>query len=238
MINSLRTQVDPLSRQVSELTAQVQEYSSDIATKDSQIAEISSYTEALKGQMEELKEQSAGLTAELSNKSALVDKLNSDMEAYNLTFGDLTDVFKKYQGLTPGTKAGLTEVFNEDLNVRSFLSSGAQWGHIQALWEFTQQKINNEDFSDVRTLNEIFRYFLDFHNSSYPSPIYALLDTKPGDAFDEEQHTKVMSREERKNAFFAKKPAGNEGGSVKEVVLCGYKNLRNGRVLKQSMVKV
>ena len=86
-------------------------------------------------------------------------------------------------------------------------------------------------------LNEIFAYFLDFHNSSYPSPLYALLDTKPGDAFDEDQHTKIMTREERKAAFFDKKKATVEG-PIKEVVLYGYKNLKNGRVLKPSIVRV
>ncbi|MBQ7783183.1 MAG: hypothetical protein IJ368_04360, partial [Oscillospiraceae bacterium] len=172
-------------------------------------------------------------------KTTEVEELNKQLEAYNLTFGDLTSMFEKFKNLSPMTKNGLKEVFNEDLNVRSFLSSGAQWGHIQALWEFTQQKINDEDFTDVDTLNKIFAYFLDFHNSSYPTPIYALLDTKPGDQYNEDEHVKLMSREERKAAFFDNKKKGAVSeGPVKEVVLRGYKNLRNGRVLKQSVVRV
>ena len=167
-----------------------------------------------------------------------MEQLNSDIEAYNTTFGDLTNVFEKFKNLAPGTKARLREVFPDNINVRSFLSSGAQWGHIQALWDIAQDKVLNEDFSDLNTLNYIFKYFLDFHNSSHPTPLYALLDTKPGDAFDEEQHSKVMSREERKNAFFAKTKAPAAEGPIKEVVLCGYKNLKNGRVIQPSLVKV
>ena len=49
--------------------------------------------------------------------------------------------------------------------------------------------------------------------------------------------TKIMTREERKAAFFDKKKATVEG-PIKEVVLYGYKNLKNGRVLKPSIVRV
>ncbi|MBP1547653.1 MAG: hypothetical protein J6A37_13800, partial [Oscillospiraceae bacterium] len=80
-------------------------------------------------------------------------------------------------------------------------------------------------------------YFLDFHNSSYPTPLYELLDTKPGDAFDEEQHTKIMTREERKAAFFDTKKKAVAEGPVKEVVLLGFKNLKNGRILKPTLVR-
>ncbi|MBQ4364093.1 MAG: hypothetical protein II782_08840, partial [Oscillospiraceae bacterium] len=135
------------------------------------------------------------------------------------------------------TKAGLNDVFPENLTVRSFLSAGAQWGHVQGLWEFAKQKILNEDFSDIKTLNYIFKYFLDFHNSSYDSPHYALLDTKPGDPFNEEMHEKVMSREARKAAFFAKSKAPAPDGPVQEVVLQGYKNLKNNKVIQTSLVK-
>ena len=49
---------------------------------------------------------------------------------------------------------------------------------------------------------------------------------------------KVMSREERKNAFFAKSKGPATEGPIKEVVLCGYKNLKNGRILQPSLVRV
>lgn len=236
-ISSLNEQITALSSQNSELAAKTEQYSEAINTKNTQIDEIGKYAESLKNHAEDLSNRILECNAEITQKTNEVNELKKDIDAYNLTFGDLTQVFEKYQNLTPATKEGLKDVFNEDLNVRSFLSSGAQWGHIQALWEYTQQKINAEDFSDVGTLNEIFAYFLDFHNSSYPSPLYALLDTKPGDAFDEDQHSKIMTREERKAAFFDKKKATVEG-PIKEVVLYGYKNLKNGRVLKPSIVRV
>lgn len=238
-INTLNSRIEEISGREGELNAKIEQFADAINTKNSQIEEIGKYAESLKSHAEELTAQVGERNAEISAKTDEITKLQKDIQAYNLTFGDLTKVFEKYQNLTPSTKKGLSDVFNEDLTVRSFLSSGAQWGHIQALWEFAQQKINNEDFSDIDTLNQIFVYFLDFHNSSYPTPLYELLDTKPGDAFDEEQHTKIMTREERKAAFFdnKKKGAASEG-PVKEVVLHGFKNLRNGRILKPSIVRV
>ncbi|MGN0637153.1 MAG: hypothetical protein ACI4J0_02180 [Huintestinicola sp.] len=238
-INSLNARIEEISGKEGELNAKIEQYSEAINTKNSQIEEIGKYAESLKSHAEELTAQVGERNAELSAKSNEIAQLQKDIKAYNSTFGDLTQVFQKYQNLTPATKKGLSDVFNEELTVRSFLSSGAQWGHIQALWEFAQQKINNEDFSDIDTLNQIFVYFLDFHNSSYPTPLYELLDTKPGDAFDEEQHTKIMTREERKAAFFDNKKKGSASeGPVKEVVLHGFKNLRNGRILKPSIVRV
>ena len=238
-INSLNARIAEIEGREGELNEKIEQYSEAIDTKNSQIEEIGKYAESLKAHAEDLSNQVSERNAELSAKSDEIAQLKDEMNAYNLTFGDLTKVFQKYQNLTPATKNGLADVFNENLNVRSFLSSGAQWGHIQALWEFAQQKINNEDFSDIDTLNEIFVYFLDFHNSSYPTPLYELLDTKPGDAFDEEQHTKIMTREERKAAFFDNKKKGSASeGPVKEVVLHGFKNLRNGRILKPSIVRV
>ncbi len=238
-INSLNARIEEISGKEGELNAKIEQYADAINTKNAQIEEIGKYAESLKSHAEELTAQVGERNAEISAKSNEIAQLQKDIKAYNLTFGDLTKVFEKYQNLTPATKKGLSDVFNEDLTVRSFLSSGAQWGHIQALWEFAQQKINNEDFSDIDTLNQIFVYFLDFHNSSYPTPLYELLDTKPGDAFDEEQHTKIMTREERKAAFFDNKKKGSTSeGPVKEVVLHGFKNLRNGRILKPSIVRV
>lgn len=238
-INSLNARIEEISGKEGELNAKIEQYADAINTKNAQIEEIGKYAESLKSHAEELTAQVGERNAEISAKSNEIAQLQKDIQAYNLTFGDLTKVFEKYQNLTPATKKGLSDVFNEDLTVRSFLSSGAQWGHIQALWEFAQQKINNEDFSDIDTLNQIFVYFLDFHNSSYPTPLYELLDTKPGDAFDEEQHTKIMTREERKAAFFDNKKKGSTSeGPVKEVVLHGFKNLRNGRILKPSIVRV
>lgn len=238
-INSLNARIEEISGKEGELNAKIEQYADAINTKNSQIEEIGKYAESLKSHAEELTTQVGERNAEISAKSNEIAQLQKDIEAYNSTFGDLTQVFQKYQNLTPATKKGLADVFNEELTVRSFLSSGAQWGHIQALWEFAQQKINNEDFSDIDTLNQIFVYFLDFHNSSYPTPLYELLDTKPGDVFDEEQHTKIMTREERKAAFFDNKKKGSASeGPVKEVVLHGFKNLRNGRILKPSIVRV
>ena len=238
-INSLNARIEEISGKEGELNAKIEQFTDAINTKNSQIEEIGKYAESLKSHAEELTAQVGERNAEISAKSNEIAQLQKDIAAYNSTFGDLTQVFQKYQNLTPATKKGLADVFNEQLTVRSFLSSGAQWGHIQALWEFAQQKINNEDFSDIDTLNQIFVYFLDFHNSSYPTPLYELLDTKPGDAFDEEQHTKIMTREERKAAFFDNKKKGSVSeGPVKEVVLHGFKNLRNGRILKPSIVRV
>lgn len=238
-INTLNARIEEISGKEGELNAKIEQYADAINTKNSQIEEIGKYAESLKSHAEELTAQVGERNAEISAKSNEIAQLQKDIQAYNSTFGDLTQVFQKYQNLTPATKKGLADVFNEELTVRSFLSSGAQWGHIQALWEFAQQKINNEDFSDIDTLNQIFVYFLDFHNSSYPTPLYELLDTKPGDAFDEEQHTKIMTREERKAAFFDNKKKGSASeGPVKEVVLHGFKNLRNGRILKPSIVRV
>lgn len=237
-INALNARIEEISGKEGELNAKIEQFADAINTKNSQIEEIGKYAESLKSHAEELTAQVGERNAEISAKTNEIAHLQKDIEAYNSTFGDLTQVFQKYQNLTPATKKGLSDVFNEELTVRSFLSSGAQWGHIQALWEFAQQKINNEDFSDIDTLNQIFVYFLDFHNSSYPTPLYQLLDTKPGDAFDEEQHTKIMTREERKAAFFDNKKKSSSEGPVKEVVLHGFKNLRNGRILKPSIVRV
>lgn len=237
-INTLEAQINPLSAKVDELTERLQQYAEALTTKNEQVEEISNYAESLKAHAEECQNAVLTVQAELNQKIEETAKMEKDIDAYNRTFGNLTQMLDKYNNLAPSTKAGLADVFPENLDVRSFLSSGAQWGHIQALWEYTQQKINSEDLTDVKTLNAIFSYFLDFHNSSYPAPLYALLDTKPGDAFDEEQHAKLMTREERKNAFFAKKGADKPEGPVKEVVLYGYKNLKNGRVLKPSVVKV
>ncbi len=237
-VNALNARVSELSEQNGSLSAKVDQYAEAINTKNAQIDEIGKYAESLKNHSEELSSQILQRNSEISAKIGEIDSLKKDIEAYNLTFGDLTKMFEKFQNLAPKTKEGLTDVFTENLNIRSFLSSGAQWGHIQALWEYTQRKINDEDFTDVGILNEIFRYFLDFHNSSYASPLYALLDTKPGDAFDEDQHYKIMSREERKAAFFDNKKKNTVDGPIKEVVLYGYKNLKNGRVLKPSVVRV
>ena len=236
-IAEMRTQIDPLSQQVNELTAQNEQLNQAVATRDEQISEIGNYAQTLKDHNDELTANVAERNKTISEKTEELERLNREMEAYNATFGDLTSVFEQYKNLTPQTREGLKDVFPENSTVRSFLSSGAQLGHIQALWDFTYQKILREDFTDVKTLSSIFEYLLDFHNSSYESPLYEVLDTKPGEPFNEEIHEKVMSREERKNAFFAKSKPEVEG-PIKEVVFYGYKNLKNNRVQKPSLVRV
>ena len=151
-------------------------------------------------------------------------------------------MFKVYEfAHVIGAKEGLDEnqVFPEGLTVRSFLSCGAQWGHIQALWEYAQTRINAEDFTDINVLNELFKYFLDFYNSSHKTPQYDIVDANKGAAYDEEIHARIMTREERKAAFFGEKPkTGPVSGPVQEVVMVGYKNLKNGRIIQRAIVRV
>ncbi len=232
--------IEQLESQINGFNSKIESLEQNVATKTNQVEEISKYAESIRGHAEKLELQVAERNKELSNKADEIAQLNKDIDAYKLTFGNLTSVFEEYTNLTPKTKSGLAEIFPADINVRSFLSSGAQWGHVQALWEYTQQKINNEDMSDVKTLSEIFAYFLDFHNSSYDAPLYAILDTKAGELYNEEFHSKIMTREERKAAFFdtKKKPTAPDAGPIKEVVLPGYKNLKNGRVMQPSLVRI
>ena len=96
-----------------------------------------------------------------------------------------------------------------------------------------------EDFTDTAALNDLFVYFLNFYNSSHKQKQYELIEAPAGEAFDEELHDKVMTREERKALFFNEKKKDNSPvGPIKECVLFGYKNLKNGRVIQKAVVRV
>ncbi len=226
---------------IASLNDNIERLNQAVETKAQQLNEREAYNGKLEEELNDFKADASAKNAEIKRMQEEMENAAKTVDAYKSTFGDLTKMFDKYNNLSPKTKEGLDEnqVFPTGLTVRSFLSCGAQWGHIQALWEYAQMRINAEDFTDINVLNELFIYFMDFYNSSHKSPQYEIIYGKAGESYNEELHARIMTREERKAAFFGEtKKTGPVSGPIIEGVFCGYKNLKNGRVIKQAIVKI
>lgn len=246
--NAYAEEVENARQIVAERDVAIDSLNGDIArlneaveTKTQQLTEREAYLTKVEEQMEALRTEAGDAKAEVSRMQEQVEAAARSVEGYKDAFGDLTKMFDKYNNLSPKTKAGLDEnqVFPEGLTVRSFLSCGAQWGHIQALWEYTEMRINAEDFTDVASLNALFEYFIDFYNSSHKTPQYEVIRASAGVQFNDELHSRIMTREERREAFF------NEGkkkavptGPIQEGVLSGYKKIKTDQVVQKAIVRI
>ena len=148
-------------------------------------------------------------------------KLQSKLNGYENQFADMIEVHKKYLELSSRTKESLSGIF-KDKSLMGFVACGIQESNIESLWDYIKDEIKEEKYEGVNELKDIFEYLFNLYQLSNPK--YGWQEIEIGTNFDTEDHIRHSS--------------GKVSGKIEEVMLKGYENKKNRRIIRKSLVKV
>lgn len=186
--------------------------------------EVDKYTNEnneLKENNYSLKEKKDGYKHKLSINEDENRKLKEKLNGYEGQFADMIEVHKKYLNLSSRTKESLSGIFKDE-SLMGFVACGIQESNIESLWDYIKDEIKEEKYEGVNELKEIFEYLFNLYQLSNPK--YGWQEIKIGTNFDTEDHIRHSS--------------GKVSGKIEEIMLKGYENKKNKRIIKKSLVKV
>lgn len=179
--------------------------------------ELKGKVDALNTRADKLAEQLA-----LKNEQELeIDKLRYYKEA----FYSIDALYKKYLRLSPSIKSSLSGIIGKPQDVVAFLCCIVQKKNLESLWDFACYELNNKRISleEQQILVELV-YFNLYSCNQGNGMQYELVDIKKGDRFD--------------NKLMQKSSNSKQLGVVTEILLPGYRNANNGKLVKQALVEI
>lgn len=153
-------------------------------------------------------------------------KVNSILEDYKKNVTEITkqqNVYKIFCSLLPDTKQSLKGIFKEESFV-NFIACGTQRGNIDSLFELMKNRVMQDKYVNLEELVEILRYFIFNYNKTSDNATLKIQEVVVGERFDTEKHIRTVK--------------SRPSGVVKKVLVIGYVNALNDRILQKSIVKV
>ena len=196
------------------------ELKKQISSLESRISEKENNVAALKREV-----ASAQATREQADKKLQEQlQINHDMEQrlnrYRDYFEDDLRIQNAYVDFSDSTKSSLSGIF-KDTSIKGLIACGIQEGNISNLWDYVKNEVvhgNNPDESHLVALFEML-----FSRFALAYPMYQLEASLEGKEFDNQEHIKHQS-------------SSASSGTIKKVLLPGYRNTKTGKVVKQSVV--
>ena len=190
-----------------------------------------------------LKEKSENLVLENNKLTGIVNELNTKVDMlekqlelknkqvvdeliyYKETFNSIDGLYKKYLMLSATIKSSLSGIIGKPQDVVAFLCCIVQKKNLETLWDFACYELNSKriSFEEQQILVELVHFNLYSCNQGNGIQ-YELLDIKKGDRFD--------------NRLMQKSSNSKQLGVVTEVLLPGYRNANNGKLVKQALVEI
>ena len=181
----------------------------------------------LKTELQRLQNENITLLSNLKQKEQeemryQIELENKDKTAeyYKIKYQNIDHYFESYRALGENIHHDLERVLSKQ-SPETFFCYGTQWTNIEALWELISFKLNKYQPEEIRVLSSIFDYFFTCYESINTN--YERLHVKIGDEFDEDIHTRASN--------------SAVTGNIKEILLKGYKGIRNGKI-KKSIVRM
>ena len=191
---------------------------------------------ALKEKSENLVLENNKLTDIVNELKTKVDMLEKQLELknkqvvdeliyYKETFNNIDGLYKKYLRLSASIKSSLSGIIGKPQDVVAFLCCIVQKKNLETLWDFACYELNSKriSFEEQQILVELVHFNLYSCNQGNGIQ-YELLDIKKGDRFD--------------NRLMQKSSNSKQLGVVTEVLLPGYRNANNGKLVKQALVEI
>ena len=149
-------------------------------------------------------------------------KLNKTIEFYRKNFEDELEAYELFSSLGSDTKDSLSGIF-KDATLQGFLSCGVQDKNISSFWEYIKTELQEDKNSDTEKLIKIYDFLFQKYQRAFP--IYEPQRVAVGDQFDPLSHINHSS-------------SSAVSGTITKVLLRGYINTKNQKVMKQSVVRV
>lgn len=241
-IKKLKEEIDSIKRENESLKEQFKSVNSQLEQENEERKKLNEIiikekikTAELTKQIEELHSELIDKANEIKEKDKKIcelsksnENLNSEKKKviqeknfYEKCFSNIVKYYKKYSELDSVIKQELNSVIKSD-SPELFFASGIQWENIEALWQFISYKFSDYSKSNSDILIDIFRYFFEKYNEIYN--LYEMMTVNIGDEFDEDFHTRGNN--------------SRVSGNISEIILPGYKNIRNHKIVQKSIVRV
>lgn len=231
-----QSQITQLNKDISNEKAYSSKLSSDIGVFKAQIENLNSQLltekETCHNKNEEINKLSSAINEknkeiELTNskKTELQQELEKLQNEYNslnnyyksLNIDDtLLVAFNVFSSLKEKTKASLEALFPQT-SFLGFISAGLRLSNITSLWEMAKRNIFNNNIDDIDKINMIFNLLMSIYNDGSKEVQFQIISPEIGSKYDSSNSTiKEMK----------------SSGTVKEVLLVGYKNVKDGNIHK------
>ncbi|WP_156904817.1 hypothetical protein [Ferrimonas senticii] len=220
--------------QLFELQQQIEESDQKIAKLKKWLGLAEANSQQLTEQCQQQQAESAQLQRQLATAQQVAQVAQKQLQQQQDVLTDLEQrlawyrdnfdrelrLYETHQGLSDATKASLSGIF-KDVSIQGLIACGVQESNIANLWEYIKAQTvegNNADLAKLHYLfDELFARFV------LAYPMYQRTTGETGTAFDAQLHIKHHS-------------SVATSGSIQQVMLSGYRNLRTDKVIKQSLI--
>lgn len=144
------------------------------------------------------------------------------LKFYQSNFSDDINVLYLYKELSEQTCTSLSGIF-KDLSVQGLMACGVQEKNISNLWDYVKGEVITGKNKDLQNLVKLFEILFKRFTLAYP--MFSLQQVDNGDGFDTQSHIKHNS-------------STNTSGTINSVLLKGYVNTKNNKVIKPSIVVI
>ena len=225
--------------EISNLQGHKTRLENEVANKTSEITDLlrqnADMRTKIENQREELqrrenslsqaKEKISELIQQLEEKKLQLEEKTAQLKKYAENYSELETAYNSYKKLSDRTKFALEGIFGAESSPTTFLAGALQEKNLDALFDYTATEINNgTDSAEVEILRGLFDFAFAAINSARREEIFARLEISEGDDFDGE--------------IMRKTSASSQSGSVKNILLVGYKYIQTNKIAKKSLVLI
>ena len=177
----------------------------------------------LKSQLQDKENELTAANEKISALSESLKEKNNQLEHYAENYSELETAYNSYKQLPDNTKFALEGIFGEGNSPTGFLSGAIQEKNLNALFDYTATEINDgADQAKIENLCSLFDFSFSAINSGRREKLFERLETYVGADFDGETMRKTSD--------------SAQSGTIKNVLLSGYKYCRTGKIVKPSLV--
>lgn len=203
--------------------------SSSIRTKESELAILQEQKNAVEVEKDKLEKVLDETNNNLNRKENEYSQLKTEKEKTdreldeiksrygNLNIDDnLIVAYNEYCSMSPKTKDDLNSIFPQR-SFLGFISCGLRLSNVSSLWEFAKRNAFNSIFEDLNHINKVFCILIEVYNAGFKDKQYELIIPTLNSKFDSSSSSERTMKPD---------------GTVQEVFLAGYKNIKDGNLHK------
>ena len=163
---------------------------------------------------QQLEAEKNKLYEELKALNESYDALKSKYESLNIE--SLIEAHRKFTSMSTEMKKDLVSIIPQE-SFLGFISSATKWNNIALIWEFAKRNIFNNKMDGITELNDLFCILMNIYNASLQEPQFELVIPQIGTTYNAAEHAikEVKTK-----------------GTVCEVYLAGYRNIKDGNLHK------
>lgn len=221
-ISSEKANSSKLSSDIGVFKAKIENLNSQIITeketcqnKNEEINKLSSTINEKNREIESTNSKNNELQQDLVKLQNDYNSLNNYYKSLNID-DTLLVAFNEFSSLKEKTKTSLEALFPQT-SFLGFISAGLRLSNITSLWEMAKRNIFNNNLDDIDKINTIFNLLMSIYNDGSKEVQFQIISPEIGSKYD----SSTSAIKEMKSS-----------GTVKEVLLVGYKNVKDGNIHK------